>query len=128
MKDSQGPSDFLPPGWHCVTPRIVVHDSKELVQFLKHVFSATGEYRSHAPTEVRIGDSIIMISEAEVRIPMVAFLYVYVRDVDAAYQRAVEAGVCVVEEPCDLPYGDRRCMVEDRWGTTWQIATRLPVS
>lgn len=25
-----------------------------------------------------------------------------------------------------MPYGDRRCMVEDQWGNTWQIATHLP--
>ena len=22
------------------------------------------------------------------------------------------------------PYGDRRCMIEDAWGNTWQIATQ----
>jgi len=26
-------------------------------------------------------------------------------------------------EQMDMPYGDRRCMVEDQWGNTWQIAT-----
>ena len=29
-----------------------------------------------------------------------------------------------LEAPADMPYGDRRCMVEDAWGNTWQIATR----
>jgi len=28
-----------------------------------------------------------------------------------------------LEEPSDMPYGDRRGMVEDRWGNVWQIAT-----
>jgi predicted 3-demethylubiquinone-9 3-methyltransferase (glyoxalase superfamily) len=24
-----------------------------------------------------------------------------------------------------MPYGDRRCMVKDKWGNTWQIATHM---
>jgi uncharacterized glyoxalase superfamily protein PhnB len=66
-----------------------------------------------------------MISEAGVRKPTTAFLYVYVRDADATYQRAIDAGARSLEEPSDLPYGDRRCMLEDKWGNTWQVATRL---
>ena len=64
-----------------------------------------------------------MISDAGIRSPMTAFLYVYVNDTDAAYQRALDAGARALEEPSDLPYGDRRCMVEDQWGNIWQIAT-----
>jgi uncharacterized glyoxalase superfamily protein PhnB len=66
-----------------------------------------------------------MISDAGVRSPMTAFLYVYVNDTDATYRRALDAGARSLEEPAVMPYGDRRCMVEDNWGNTWQIATRL---
>ncbi len=72
---------------------------------------------------VIIGDSMVMISDAGVRNPMTAFLYIYVDDTDAAYLRALDAGTRSLEAPFDTPYGDRRCMVEDRWGNTWQIAT-----
>jgi PhnB protein len=89
------------------------------------VFHATGRYRQNIPTELRIGDSIVMVSEAGVRKPSPAFLYVYVNDVDATYRRALKAGAEVIEEPLDTPYGDRRGMVEDQWRNTWQIATRL---
>jgi len=116
-------SHFAPQGWHTVTPRIVVHDAKRLVEFLKHVFGATGEYRPAAPSDVRIGDSLVMISDAGIRSPMTAFLYVYVTDTDATYHRALDAGARSVEEPSDMLYGDRRCMVEDKWGNSWQIAT-----
>jgi uncharacterized glyoxalase superfamily protein PhnB len=113
-----------PEGWHSVTPRIVARGVEDLVAFIKRVFEATGEYRSDVPSVVKIGDSLIMISEAGVRAPMGAFLYVYVSDTDKVYRRAVAAGARVLEEPSAQPYGDRRCMVEDRWGNTWQIATR----
>jgi uncharacterized glyoxalase superfamily protein PhnB len=54
---------------------------------------------------------------------MPAFLYVYVDDSDSTYKRALLAGATSLEEPADMPYGDRRAMVRDRWGNTWQIAT-----
>ena len=51
-----------------------------------------------------------------------AFLYVYVDDADEAFQRAIEAGAAVIEEPLDTPYGDRRAMVRDPFGNIFQIA------
>lgn len=113
-----------PEEWHSVTPRIVVNDARRLVEFLHQVFNATGEYRENVPSEVRIGDSLIMITDAGIRRPMTAFLYVYVDDTDTAYRRALAAGARSLEEPTMTPYGDRRSMVEDQWGNTWQIATK----
>jgi uncharacterized glyoxalase superfamily protein PhnB len=57
------------------------------------------------------------------RDPMPAFLYVYVDDTDSTYRRAIAADATSLEEPADMPYGDRRAMVRDAWGNTWQIAT-----
>jgi len=114
-----------PEGWNTITPRIVVQDPRAFVEFLRRVFAATGDYLESRPSVIRIGDSLLMISEAGVRDTMTAFLYVYVDDVEAVYKRAVEAGARTIEEPVDTPYGDRRCMVEDQWGNTWQIATPL---
>ena len=123
MRETDTRSGPVPEGWHTVTPRIVVRDAKGLVEFLKHVLGATGEYRPDRPSEVRIGDSVIMISDAGVRPAATAFLYVYVEDADAACQRALAAGARSLERPTETPYGDRRGMVQDRWGNTWQIAT-----
>lgn len=64
MSDPNDLSNFTPAGWHSVTPRIVADRAEELVAFLKHVFHATGEYRTDRPTIVSIGDSMIMISDA----------------------------------------------------------------
>src|SRR5690348_18451310 len=115
---------FQPPGWHTVTPRIVATDWERLVQFLHQVFHAHGRLRPNAPTELRIGDSVIMISEGVgPRDPMPAFLYVYVEDTDATYTRAIANGAISLEPPSDMHYGDRRAMVKDPWGNLWQIAT-----
>ena len=122
--DATTPAAALPEGWHAVTPRIVARDARGLVDFLRAVFDATGEYRSERPSEIRIGDSVVMITDTGARPPMPAFLYVSVADADAICRRAIARGARTIEEPTDTPYGDRRAMVEDRWGNTWQIATR----
>jgi PhnB protein len=116
----------IPEGWHSVTPRLVVHDTARLVEFLKQVFGATGEFRTDIPSVITIGDSLVMVSGVGPRDAMPAFFYLYVDDIDETYQRALKAGAVSLEEPQDLPYGDRRGMVEDPFGNIWQIATHLP--
>jgi len=114
---------FVPEGWPSVVPRIFAAEPRQLVDFVKLVFDAAGDYQDDRPSVLLIGGSVIMISDAEARGPTSAFLYVYVEDADATYQRALDAGARSLEPPSDMPYGDRRGMVEDKWGNTWQIAT-----
>jgi PhnB protein len=116
---------FQPEGWHTVTPRIITSEAEELVRFVKKVFRGQGEFQVNRPAEIRIGDSLLMISKGDgLREPVAAFLYVYVEDVDETYRRAVKAGAETLELPSDFPYGDRRAMVKDTWGNLWQIASR----
>lgn len=96
----------VPVGWHTVTPRLVVRDTAKLVKFLKDAFGASGEFRADMPSLITIGDSILMVN-----------------DVDDTYRRALEAGAVSIEEPAQMPYGDRRAMVTDPCGNDWQIAT-----
>ena len=118
-------TSFVPPGSPTVTPRLFARDPKGLFAFIKRVFRATGTYRDDRPSELCLGNSVIMVNDDSARGPATAFLYVYVDDTDAAYRRATAAGARSIETPVDQPYGDRRAMVEDSWGNTWQIATRL---
>ena len=55
----------LPDGWHTVTPRLIVDDTARLVEFLRQAFGATGEYQVERPSEMRIGDSVVMVSGTE---------------------------------------------------------------
>jgi uncharacterized glyoxalase superfamily protein PhnB len=113
-----------PDGWHTVTPRIVAGDVAGLAGFLRTVFDAEGELRIGAPTEIRIGDSVVMISDGGgVREAMPAFLYVYVENADETYRRAIAAGAESIETPANMPYGDRRATIRDPWANMWQIAT-----
>jgi uncharacterized glyoxalase superfamily protein PhnB len=109
-------------GFHSVTPRIVVHDVEAQVEFLRAVFDATGEIEPGRPAEIRIGDSLVMVTSAAERDLFPAFLYIYVDDADLSYQRALAAGAAIIEAPLDTPYGDRRAMVRDPFGNLLQIA------
>jgi PhnB protein len=117
---------FQPDGWHTVTPRIITSEPEQMVRFVKEAFQGQGEFQVNRPAEIRIGDSLIMISDGGgLREPVSGFLYVYVENVDETHRRAVEAGAETLEPPSDLPYGDRRAMVKDAWGNLWQIASRI---
>jgi uncharacterized glyoxalase superfamily protein PhnB len=52
-------------------------------------------------------------------------LHVYVPDVDAAYQRALDAGATSDREPTDQFYGDRTAGVKDKFGNSWYMATHV---
>jgi PhnB protein len=111
-------------GYHTVTARMVVSDMEGAVRFLRSVFDGDGEIQEDRPAEIRIGDSLVMVSSAGERELFPAFLYVYVVDADASYARALAAGAVTLEEPLDTPYGDRRAMVRDPFGNVFQIAHR----
>jgi uncharacterized glyoxalase superfamily protein PhnB len=113
------------PGYHTVTPRIVVEDVAAQVEFLRVVFGATGDVDAQRPSEIRIGDSLIMVTSAGERELFPAFLYVYVDDADQTYERAIAAGAITVEPPLDTPYGDRRAMVRDPFDNVFQIAHQI---
>jgi len=115
----------VPEGWHSITPRLVVNEPGLLVDFLRRAFQGTGDFHVEAPAIIRIGDSLVMISGAGPRDAITSFLYLYVEDVDASYRLAMEAGASSLEEPREVPYGDRRAMIKDPCGNTWQIATRI---
>ncbi len=113
----------IPAGWPSLIPRIAVNDPEALVSFIQHVFGATGDFHRERPSELRLGNSLLMVGSTIERDPITAFLYLYVEDTDSTFQCALDRGALSLEEPQDMPYGDRRAMVRDPWGNTWQIAT-----
>ena len=113
----------VPDGWHNVTCRLVVSEPAKLIAFLRQAFDAEGDCVTDRPSQLKIGDSIVMISAEGPRAATRSSFYLYVRDADATFQRALQAGATAIEQPLDTPYGDRRAMVSDPFGNDWQIAT-----
>lgn len=117
----------VPDGWHTITPRLFVDDREAMVRFLKAAFSAVEvpRLREDTPSELRIGDSMLMVGDTRSRRATSSFFYVYVPDADVTYAGAIAAGATSLEEPELMFYGDRRAMVEDPFGNVWQIATHV---
>ncbi len=76
--------------------------------------------------ELRIGDSVLMISDSNPQFPALpAMVNVYTEDVDAAYKRALKAGATSLREPSNQFYGDRTAGIKDVYGNQWWIATHV---
>jgi PhnB protein len=75
--------------------------------------------------EVKIGDSIIMVSDSTLEWkPTSCALYLYVDDTGKRYEKTLEYGTTSLMEPRDEGYDDRCAGVIDRFGNQWGIATR----
>ncbi|MGI8493497.1 MAG: VOC family protein [Acidimicrobiales bacterium] len=114
-----------PAPYRTVTPRVFVDDVEAAVGFLQTVFDATGNLQPGRPTDVQVGDSVIMVSSTAEREAFPSFLYIYVENADVCYQLAIEAGATSIEAPLNTPYGDRRAMFSDAFGNIYQVAHRL---
>ena len=122
----------IPEGYHSVTPYLVVRGAEQTIEFLKKAFGAEVVFEplkrpdgTILHTEVKIGDSRVMLAEgAGEHKPMPCMLYLYVRDVDAAYKQALAAGGAKMKDPEDQFFGDRTAGVKDPAGNHWEIATR----
>lgn len=122
----------IPDGYHTVTPYITVDGANRLIDFAVRAFDAQLVHKTPAPgdrvmhAEIRVGDSMIMISDSTEQWPVAnANLYLYVPDVDASFRRAVEAGATVIMDVATHFYGDRSGGVKDAFGNTWWIATHV---
>ena len=122
-------------GFKTVTPYIVAQNADSVIEFVKKTFGAEETERAVMPggvhSEVRIEDSMLMIGGGITgvewkRDSQLGAFHVYVRDCDAAYERAMEAGGEVACMACGsalwgaVGYGD-----PDPAGNFWYIATRL---
>lgn len=124
------PTPYRPKGFSDITPYLIVDDALRLIDFLKQVFDAEelicmrGDDGSVAHAAYQIGDSIVELANARAEWkPLVAGLHVYVRDVDATYQKAISAGGTSLYQPSDMYYGERSGGVADPFGNQWYFAT-----
>ena len=123
---------YKPNNYSTVSPYLLVNGASATIDFLQHVFGAVelrrfpdaGGKLIHA--EIQIEDTVIMLADAAEEWPsMPSYVHIYVPDVDATYQRALEAGATSVQEPVKKDDEDKRGGVKDAGGTTWWIATKV---
>ena len=101
----------------------------DLIDFVKKVFGGVELERNSVAggfhVQTRIGDSVLVLSAMEPPYAQAtrASTYVYVDDVDAAYERAIAAGASSLGKPADRPFQERTASVKDGFGNNWYIAT-----
>ena len=130
----------IPDGYHTVTPYLAVDDAAEAIKYYKQAFGAKERVRMEAPggkighAELEIGDSLVMLSDpfpqGSTRPPnelggTSTSVFMYVEDVDAVVERAIDAGATVTMEVADQFWGDRFGSVQDPFGHVWSIATHV---
>jgi len=123
---------YKPEGYNSVSPYLIVDGAARTIEFLRKAFDAV-EIRCfpdaagrimHA--EVRIDDTVVMIADGAEGWPALpTHVHVYVRDVDATFQRALAAGAESVQEPVKKQDADKRGGIKDAGGTTWWIGTKV---
>ena len=127
----------IPKGFHTVTPYLTVSDGARAIDFYKRAFGAEELSRVDGPdgkiahAEIKIGDSIIMLCDEMPgwsRSPQslggtAVNIFLYVRDVDQVFSRAVAEGAKVGMPVSDMFWGDRYGQVTDPFGHSWSLAT-----
>ena len=114
--------------YRTITPYLLVSNADAELTFLKNAFDASEVQCHRNPdntvmhAEVAVGDSLVMLGQAGGQwTPRQAAFYLWVKDVDATYARALANGASSESAPEDKPYGHRNAGVIDQNGITWWI-------
>ena len=128
----------IPAGHRTVTPYLAIKNDAKALEFYKKAFGATEIFKLMMPdgrlghAEIRLGDSIIMLSDEfpefggkapETLGGSPVSIYLYVEYVDGFFKRALAAGAKERKPVMDQFYGDRSGQLEDPFGHLWWVAT-----
>lgn len=125
-------ANFVPKGFHTVTPYLIVEDVDQLLDFLEKAFDGqvseriVSEDGSAGHAQVRIGDSFLMMGRSSEGFPpLPCMIHLYVEDADASYEKALKAGAEPVMAVENQYYGDRAGGVRGPQGNYWWVATHI---
>ena len=128
----------IPEGYEHPIPSLTIDGAAEAIDFYKRVFGAEERGRMDMPdgkvahAEVAIGGSLIMLADpfpqGDRQSPKdvggrSSGVFLYVEDVDAVVQGAVDAGAEVTLPVEDQFWGDRYGKIVDPFGHEWELAT-----
>jgi uncharacterized glyoxalase superfamily protein PhnB len=130
-----------PDGFTTLTPFLVCAPAAEAIPFYEEVFGATVVGRMDGPggtvmhAELDLGDGRLQLSDPNDDYGLVApardgdtvsgSTCIYVPDVDAVFEKAVERGATVREKPATFVTGDRFASIYDPFGHRWAVMTRV---
>jgi uncharacterized glyoxalase superfamily protein PhnB/catechol 2,3-dioxygenase-like lactoylglutathione lyase family enzyme len=124
---------FVPAGMLDLMPSLQPVGAPKMIDFLKQAFNAEEIAVHRSPdgvvrhASIRIGTSVIEMGEAHGQWqPMPSVFMMYVDDVDASYERAIQAEGAVAKDPPKLqPYGARVGSITDPFNNVWYIASQM---
>ena len=130
----------IPDGYHSITPSLTCRDATRAIEFYKSALGAKELNRMASPdgkvghAELKIGDSVFFVSDEFPGMSVApsastpnlgSYLYVYVNDADAVFNRAVAAGARAAMPLTNMFWGDRYGKITDPFGHQWGIATHV---
>lgn len=130
----------IPDGMHTVTPHLICGGAADAIAFYVKAFNAVELARLPGPdgrlwhAMIRIGDSPVMLVDEfpdygslgpKARNGTSVTMHLYVKDADAAFKQAVDAGATVKMPLENMFWGDRYGLLEDPFGHSWSIATHI---
>ena len=130
----------IPEGYPRVIPYLSIDGAGAAIEFYTDVFGAHERMRMPAPggkighAELEFGDSLVMLADVFPDMggqspksiggtPVTVMLYV--EDVDAVFDRAINAGATAERKVEDQFYGDRSGSFVDPFGHKWHVATHV---
>jgi PhnB protein len=136
--------DPVPEHLHTVTPRLIVRNGADAIDFYVAAFKATeigdrviGAQGEVVHAEVSIGDSVVMITEdlelANISTVLTvssedsvnAIMATYWENVDEVWDSAVNAGAQIIFPLEDHFYGERGGRLRDPFGQQWMLSQRI---
>jgi PhnB protein len=130
----------VPEGASAIIPRLYCHDVEAQIGFCCEAFGAVEGGRRPGPNGraqhamLLFGPSMLMIEAENHEVPTrppnpdgssPVVIYLYVEDVDATVERALQRGGKLVIPVETHFWGDRMGWVQDPAGHMWTIATRV---
>ena len=118
-----------PEGYATVNPFIITRGAEELTAFIVEVFGGTERLESRTVDddglllqgEVVVGTTTIMLAERKPGWAFTpSFLQIYVDDIKATLERAVERGARILTQPTDF-FGTRFSRVQDPAANIWWV-------
>lgn len=130
----------IPVGYASVTPYLYIRGAASAIDYYKQVFGATVILSMPGPggkvmhAEIKVGDSVIMLADENPQMDVLSpqsvggvasSLLLYLENVDAVVQRAVDAGAKLLRPVQNQFYGDRSGTISDPFGHHWTVATHV---
>ena len=125
----------VPSGYEGVIPYLLVRGASRAIAFYRSALGAKLLEQRKGPggrtvhAEMQLGGRVFMLSDESASARSRAGqtrvrLLVYVKDVDAAFRKALKVGASAELRPADMFWGDRYARIVDPFGHRWDLATR----